>query len=153
MAYKRDFATIRSRRNIAYLITEHYTEQGKPLIYISDDHVSELLISMVFSRGFPLYDHVNDLLIRLKSAGFIYMNYNRFRNIMNKKRAITKADNMALNLDEMKSPFGLLVIGLGLSCFAFLVELTVCVLCKQENMWISLRIRKWRLIYRQHIKK
>lgn len=126
IAYKRDFATIKSRRNVAYLALEYYTtDDGKSLIYISNDHVSELLISMVFSKGFPLYEHVTDMLLQLKSTGFVYSNYNRFRNILKAKKTVPKLDSMSLNLDEVKGPFGLLVIGLGIAFFVFLMELVL----------------------------
>lgn len=125
-AFKRDFATIKAKRYLQYMIANYYLKpNGKPMVYIFQDRVSNILIGMPFSRGFPLFEKVNQLLINIKSSGFIEDIYGKMENYAT--RVFTRAQQVkqnavGLGLQELKGIFVLLIVGWLLSLTVFITE-------------------------------
>lgn len=123
-AFKRDFATFKGWRNVGYLRTNKFTRSdGKPLIFVCKDQVYQVLYSMTFARGFPMFQDVNKVLIQLKSSGFVYYWYNKAVHDLNLKRSNNIMSSKTLSISEIVSPFGILLFGELIAFVVFLIEL------------------------------
>lgn len=127
VAYGGDFATIKAKKFIQYMTSNFYLgKDGKPLIYVFDENVYNILITIAFAKGFPMLDRVNKVLLNLKSSGFVQFYYRKFDDLAIK--AQEKAQRVgvsatALSLSSMSWVFYVLLMGWAVAFVVFVVEL------------------------------
>ncbi|KAK4873697.1 hypothetical protein RN001_013057 [Aquatica leii] len=131
-AFKADFATFKPKKFIEYMISTSYLdEHGNSLVHMLDGTVFNLFITMIFVRGFPMYDKINLLLSWLRSGGFIDYFYKEAAFLANKAIQAANRTSFAfqiITLEEILWIFWFLLLGLSLAGVVFVVE--VCV-----NKW------------------
>ncbi|KAK5641580.1 hypothetical protein RI129_010127 [Pyrocoelia pectoralis] len=128
-AFKRDFATFKPKKLMEYLISTIYLgKDGRPLVYLFKDNVYKFLITMAFSKGFPILPEVNKVLLHLRIHGFIDFHYKKAS--YHAERAIRWAQReelsaQVLDMSDIFWAFCLLFFGLAIATFIFVVELFV----------------------------
>ncbi|KAF5296411.1 hypothetical protein FQR65_LT01398 [Abscondita terminalis] len=141
VAFGGDFATFKTKKFIEYKISTSYLDEyGNSLIYVLDSTVFDVLVTMLFARGFPMYERVNLLLMRLKSAGFVEHTYKKAAFYAEKAMQSAKKTALVfqvLTMDEVFWLFWVLLIGLSFSVVVFVGE--VCV----EKWNYRVRTRGW----------
>ncbi|KAK4879851.1 hypothetical protein RN001_007997 [Aquatica leii] len=121
-AFQGDFATFKPKKFIEYMISSRYLDKrGNSLLYMFNTNIYNVLVTLAFAKGFPLFNKVNTLLFHMRSAGFIDLYYKQASFYAQK--AIREAQNkrfssQALAMHHVFWIFWILLFGLG---FALLV--------------------------------
>lgn len=130
VAEERNYAFAFSKLFIQFVEGRFVTANGEPELYTFKDRIVLLMGLMPMSRGFPLMQRINDLLVRITEAGFLHF---WFSNLKETPAIIAKGVNsnqLKLSLDNLQGAFFLLAIGILLASLVFIVEL---VLKKQKR--------------------
>lgn len=126
-AFRGDFATLKTKRFLQYMTSRYYiNSKGHPLVYIFNNQVRALYISMVFVKGFPLMEDFNKLLINMQCHGFIDHYYEVIQQV--KKRILYRRLDLRsglpdqLHLTAFEGAFRLLIYGHIVGLVVFLAE-------------------------------
>ncbi|XP_044253132.1 uncharacterized protein LOC123004083 [Tribolium madens] len=138
-ATKRDTASIAMGRYIAYHSPYFLNEHGHSTIHVMSERVCVTPIHMIISKGFPMFEHINSLILLLQANGIIDYNYDYMDNIFKSAyfSQLRLSEKVELNdVETMALPFVLLLFGLFFSLFVLLLELiwsklsqTGCLVC------------------------
>lgn len=128
-AIQKDIASVRPLRSIRYESTNKFLDKnGNPILQIIVENIVMRYVNACFPKGFPLYTILNRLLLWVKAEGFIdywgkwYTNYVNIIHNKNVQKSINFSSK-ALNLRQLDGVFKLLMYGLTLALFCFLLEL------------------------------
>lgn len=129
-AFQQDMANSRGLWTTEIIIPQYYLdEEGKPIIYFMRNHpINRYLISWLFSKGFPLFPQIDNLLLRLDAHGIISKGYDDVEYLIRliESSAMNKRNSMYTRPIQTHQLFALFVIyfiGLGLSTVVFVFEL------------------------------
>ncbi|KAK5641583.1 hypothetical protein RI129_010130 [Pyrocoelia pectoralis] len=128
-AFQGDFAVIKPERYIQYFISKMYMgKDGRPLVYVFKDSVWKLMITMAFSKGFPILPEVNTILLRLQVHGFTDFYYKKASYLTTRAIQLARREEAlikVLQLDDIFWIFALLFFGLGFATFSFVIEFLI----------------------------
>lgn len=124
-AYARRMAFIKLRKTVLQEAKRYTTPDNHFMLYIFKNSVRNVLIQMVFAKGHPMLDVVDELVLRIKSAGFIYYDWARFefwveRTFANMGISMKTEE---ISLADLMVPFLILFTGLIVSFIVFLIEM------------------------------
>ncbi|CAH0557595.1 unnamed protein product [Brassicogethes aeneus] len=112
-----------------YTLPIYYINQdGKSLIYINKKkYFWMILVNWYFTKGFPMFLRINQLLYRLKSVGIIYRYYSLTYNIIDVLNQLSMARfsliyTKPLNLTHFEGAVTILTFGWTLSLIVFVME-------------------------------
>lgn len=121
-AFQRDFAVVKSERQIFYLIKKYYTNpDGSPMLYRCKNNYPLCPMYHVL-RGYPLFDKFNHYIMLLHASGLISKWDNVFISV-NYYTPSTKDNLVPLTVYHLLFGFLCLVTGLCISCCIFVCEL------------------------------
>lgn len=125
-AHRRDFATAKSRLPALFLILQQYTNpDGSPMIYMFKSPISTHFISVVFSRGHPIFEDFNKRLLWVVEGGLSEKWKNDIKDETRRKYLFGKIGlkkSMVLTLEHVGAGFKILIVGLALSALVFCLE-------------------------------
>lgn len=118
-AFKRDFAVVKSQKQVSFLMRLYYTDQeGNPLLHKFD---KGYMIFPKFNviKGFPLIARFNSLIMLMHSGGLIEK---WEQDIMSMGKIPVTYKVISLSFEHVKFAFICLVIGLTISGIVFIYE-------------------------------
>lgn len=125
-ATKRDTASIAMGRYIDYLMPQFLDDYGRQMVTVLQEQVYPMSIHMIVSKGFPIFEQMNDLLMLLEANGIVEYNYDYMADI-SKARVMTKMrlaqEDIVNDLEAMALPFVLLGYGYTTSAILLCLEL------------------------------
>ncbi|KAJ9599501.1 hypothetical protein L9F63_010033 [Diploptera punctata] len=127
----KNLSVIQSELNIAYLIAASLigsSADDTNLLCGIDEVVQHLKLVTLMPKGSPLYQSVNDIIVRITEAGLYKQWLNLFlyeQKIKNKKYLPFRGSDeyTVLTLAHMQSPFLVMTLGYGLSIIMFTGEM------------------------------
>lgn len=118
---QRDLIVARPERSTSYALETMYKESGgSALVYRLNNYVFIYGIHMLFTKGYPLFEKVNDILGILVQSGIVYKYDNEYK--LDRDEDEFEEDLVILSLEQLAIPFILLIIGYILSIFVFIYE-------------------------------
>lgn len=130
VAKERNYAFAFSKLFIKFVEGRFVTANGEPELYTFKDRIVLLMVLMPMSRGFPLMQRINDLLIRITEAGFLTFWFSNLKETPAIIATGLNSNQLKLSLDNLQGAFFLLAIGMLLASLVFIVEF---VLKKQKR--------------------
>jgi ionotropic kainate glutamate receptor 3/ionotropic kainate glutamate receptor 5 len=126
-AFKGDLAFVFSALNMEYVIAKRYMDgNGKPLICIFDEVISNQIISLPVPKGLPMMDELNNVIQDVIEAGLLEQwlkNIEYTATLASARNFIAPAGEYTkLTLEHLQSPFYFLFLGYALSVIAFITE-------------------------------
>lgn len=122
-AFQQDAVTVDFERSYQYTALFLDTE-GNLLLHLCKTPIFPVQIHLFFVKGYPIFPQINDLLIRIRSSGFIQYQYNKMSHhtqmVLSKRKHNLAAK--VLSVKHLQIAFFIFCIGMILSSFVFLGE-------------------------------
>lgn len=127
VAFDRDYAVVKPRRFIKFAIPYQFvTEDGKTLIYTFRSNLYSQILVWYFPKGYPIVPQIDELLLKIKSGGFLVFWDRWISYVTERKLSVYKTfveENMTMK--EMNMFFILFVGGMVVAIVVFLCELII----------------------------
>lgn len=123
-AFNRDFATITSTR-FASRGSYYLSPDDGFLLHFLEPKVRNILVSIAFTKGHPIFEDFNRLLMIIRSSGFVEYSYDILIHVNNLNAftsSVLTLNSNDLSLDELSGAFIVLGIGLFIATISFLIE-------------------------------
>lgn len=119
-AFKRDFAVLKNRRQIKYLIPKRYlSNKGRPLLHTFKKDLFYYPLCFCTPKGYPLLKRINSLILRMQENGLI----NKMDADLTKKVEVKKEDKQKpLEIGHLEGAFILYLIGEAIGILVFILE-------------------------------
>lgn len=125
-AYKRDFATAKSKLPADFMILQYFTNSdGSPMIYIFKSTIHTHHVNIVFSKGHPVFEEYNKILFWISESGLLVKWKNDIKDETMRKSFIGKLysdKSLVLSLAHMETAFKILLVGYIVSSVVFILE-------------------------------
>lgn len=128
IAYKRDFALIIMSVHAEYEVLSYLDANSQSRIYCFPKVYLVYPSEMYMRKGFPFQDRLNQLILRIKDAGFIFkwMNDLQYREFIRQLRIANeqhpREQTQKLTLDHLQGAFMIWALGYGSAILAFIGE-------------------------------
>lgn len=123
-AFDRRMAFIKLRKCVLQEANTYRSPDNHFSLHMCKDRVRNVLIQMAFAKGHPMLEVFNDLLLRIKSAGFVYHNWEQFEFWVRRTFASMSLSMRSeqISLADMLLPFAALALGKSISLIVFVIE-------------------------------
>lgn len=127
VAKTRRFATMMLKRVMEVTMDMFLSPNGEMLVYLFKKPARLELFNMYFVKGFPMFPQINNILLWMKSAGFVlYFDshvHEPYNIALGKKiTAIKSIDSKALKYENVDIIFKMYMCGMMIACCIFLLE-------------------------------
>ncbi|KAF5291709.1 hypothetical protein FQR65_LT11402 [Abscondita terminalis] len=126
-AYGTKFATVAPKKIVQYVISQQFLDDaGSSLLYLFDSNINHILITMAFTKGYPMFNKVNRMLSHIRETGFIDFQYKDVLYIA--ENAIRRAQKTSfgsnpLAMSDLFWIFLILCFGLAIALVTFISEI------------------------------
>lgn len=135
-AERQDSVTCSFQRSHEYSSHNYVDSTGYPLLHLTKILIFPLQIRLFFVKGYPLFLQIDELLLRIRSSGFVQYQYDKVAyNIqvaLSKKKGTFSAE--ILGLEQLYVIFFVWWIGILISIFVFLMEYFIKTMNLQKHI-------------------
>lgn len=125
-ANRRRSATLLLGRFYQNVLPGFFDIYGNPQLVLVKKEIKPIHIHIFFSKGFPLYEPINDVILRLRDAGIVSRLYEETKRKADERlRQKTEVFIKILDFDRLTFAFVPWFLGLCISCGVFLLEIIV----------------------------
>ncbi|KAF7277947.1 hypothetical protein GWI33_009063 [Rhynchophorus ferrugineus] len=128
-AFGRDIATtVAEKMSKLYQIPLNFkNENGESVIHLCKDTVIFIKpIHMIFSKGYPLYNQICDIILRMIENGWMNRIMDQLETASKMKSFKINTDNKNISLNSLYFVFVLWGCGLAVACLVFIASLCDC---------------------------
>lgn len=126
-----DTAFVVPRSYLEFISTSFYNKKGRLMIYWFTDNIVSYPIQIFAYRGHPLIARLNELILRVKTGGFMQKwMVDTILNFKKKGKKLMEEDSgeskkeQVLTFDHLQGPFLILLFGLVTATISFIVEVS-----------------------------
>lgn len=121
-AFKRDFATIKNKREASFLMAKYYSfPSGKPMLYNFQESEFVVWCKYYVEKGFPFLERINEKILLLQSSGLISKWERNLVEGINNRVEVSELQSLTVN--HLQGAFFLLLIGNFLAFLMFGYEM------------------------------
>lgn len=120
---KKCFTTALKRTFYHYVPKYYMNRDGGPMLHMVTERIAAWHAQFVHTKGYPLYEQINSLLMQLKANGYIFKLYDKYR-YMSFKQFLRNFNRRMENftLKNLQPAFVVLAFGYVLAMLIFLTE-------------------------------
>lgn len=121
-AFKKDFAVLKNKKQMRYLIPKYYTDsKGKSLLFAFADTFIYIIPKYYVLPGFPLLERMNHFLLLFHANGLVDKWHHDISDSIKKK--VDSPEHENLSLGHLQGAFYLLIVGYTISVLTFVNEI------------------------------